>query len=87
LACRGGPENSLEGRRREEARDNEESFGIFKNMKSLKYIALFGDVIYILWIVYNAIDEGFKSIRSVEAVALIGLVILLALNIFLLRKK
>jgi len=55
-------------------------------MKYLKNAALVGNVIYILWIMYNAIDDGFRNIRSVEAVVLIGLIILLSLNIILLRK-
>ncbi|MBI2451972.1 hypothetical protein HYV50_02735 [Candidatus Pacearchaeota archaeon] len=43
-----------------------------------------GNVAYILWILYNGIDEGFKDIGIVQIVSLIGLLILLALNIFLL---
>ena len=53
-------------------------------MKPLKYLALVGDMIYILWILYNGIDEGFRNILNIQAIAPIGLVILLALNIFLL---
>ena len=56
-------------------------------MKSLKYIAIAGSVIYILWIIYNAIDEGFQDIGSVQAVAPIGLVLLLVLNLLLLRRQ
>ena len=56
-------------------------------MKSIRNIALAGDCLYILWIVYNAIDDGFRDIRSVEAVALLGLVGLLALNIVLLCRR
>ena len=56
-------------------------------MKLLKYLALVGNSIYILWILYNGIDEGFRAIRTVEAVALSGLVVLLILNIILLRKS
>jgi hypothetical protein len=56
-------------------------------MKPLRYIALFGNAIYILWIVYNGIDDGFRNIGSVQAVSLIGLLCLLVLNIFLLRKR
>lgn len=56
-------------------------------MRSLQYIALFGNAIYILWISYNAIDEGFRGVGNVQAVSLGGLVCLLILNIFLLRKR
>jgi hypothetical protein len=50
----------------------------------LRYVAIFGNLIYILWILYNGINEGFKNIGSVQSVALIGLIFLLILNIFLL---
>lgn len=56
-------------------------------MKAIRNIVLIGDVLYILWIVYNGIDEGFRNIGSVQAIALIGLIILLALNITLLSKS
>ena len=56
-------------------------------MKLLKNLALIGDALYAFWILYNGIDEGFRAIRTVEAVALIGLVVLLILNIILLRKS
>ncbi len=56
-------------------------------MKSLKPVAIVGNTLYILWIVYNGVDEGFRAVGSVQAIALIGLVLLLALNLFLLRKR
>lgn len=56
-------------------------------MKHLRYVALAGNVLYILWIVYNAIDDGFTSAHTVEAVAVSGLVVLLSLNAYLLRSK
>jgi hypothetical protein len=56
-------------------------------MKKLKYIAIIGNMLYILWIIYNGIDEGFRGIGRVQAVALIGLLCLLILNIILLRDK
>ncbi len=52
--------------------------------KFFSYIALLGNILYILWILYNGIDEGFKDIASAQAVVLIGLVFLLTLNIILL---
>ena len=45
-----------------------------------------GDGLFILWVIYNGIDEGFQNVHLVQAVALGGLIVLLALNIFLLRK-
>jgi len=53
----------------------------------LRLLALVGNVIYILWILYNGIDEGFKNIASVQAISLLGLLFLLAINIFLLFRQ
>ena len=52
----------------------------------LSYLAVAGNVVYILWIVYNAIDDGFRTAgtRPLEAVVLSGLLVLLALNATLL---
>jgi hypothetical protein len=55
-------------------------------MKELRLIATVGNALFILWIIYNAIDERSQGIHIVQAVALGGLIVLLALNIFLLRK-
>jgi len=55
-------------------------------MRYLIYLALFGDGIYILWIFYNAVDEGFRGITSIQGISAIGLIILLVLNIVLLRR-
>jgi hypothetical protein len=56
-------------------------------MKLLTYVALGGNALFILWVVYNAIDDGFQDIRSVQAIALLGLIALLALNIALLWRR
>ena len=48
------------------------------------YVAFLGDTLFILWILYNAVNEGFKVVRPVEAVALSTLAGLLILNIALL---
>ncbi len=53
----------------------------------LKYVAIIGNVIYILWIIYNGIDEGFQYIGSVQTIALTGMIFLLILNVVLLNKK
>jgi hypothetical protein len=54
-------------------------------MKYLKYVAIIGNVIYVLWILYNAIDEGFSA-SLVQAASGLGLVALLALNVILLMR-
>lgn len=53
----------------------------------LKYLALVGNVLYILWILYNAIDEGPQDVGPVQATALTGLIILLVINIIVLTRK
>ncbi len=58
---------------------------MMKKLDFIRYIAITGNIAYILWILYNGIDEGFKDIGIVQIVSLVGLLILLALNIFLLR--
>ena len=45
---------------------------------------MLGNLAYILWILWNAVDERGQGIRPVEAVALTGLIILLILNLYLL---
>ena len=52
----------------------------------IRSAAIAGDVAYILWIVYNAIDDGFRT-SGVELVAVTGLLLLLVLNIVLLSRR
>ncbi len=54
--------------------------------KLFRYLAIFGDFIFILWITYNGIDEGFSG-TIVQKVSYISLLFLLTLNIFLLYRK
>lgn len=56
-------------------------------MKPLRYIAITGNIIYILWIVYNGIDEGARNVGKVEAVSLLGLLFLLTLNVIIILNK
>ena len=49
----------------------------------IRLAAIAGNVLYILWIVYNAIDSGFSA-RPMEVMALTGLIVLLILNLLLL---
>jgi len=52
----------------------------------LKYAVIAGNIIFILWILYNGIDEGFKG-TMVELFSAVGLIGLLALNSILLLLK
>jgi hypothetical protein len=58
-----------------------------ESFKYLRYIAITGDAIYVLWILRNGINEGFHTIKSVQAISLSGLLLLLALNLYLLWKQ
>jgi len=48
-----------------------------------RYVAVGGNVVFILWLLYNGIDEGFRA-RGPELASLVGLLVLLGLNSFLL---
>lgn len=52
----------------------------------LKYAAIVGNIIFILWILYNAINEGFKG-TLLEIVSSMGLIGLLAINSILLLRR
>jgi hypothetical protein len=62
-----------------------ECYNIF--MKEFKYLVIIGNVLFILWILYNGIDERFKGATPTQAVSYISLITLLILNIFLLSRK
>jgi len=55
-----------------------------KYKKLLSYFAIAGNIIYILWVLYNGINEGFSGINTIAGIAMLGLMILLALNAYLL---
>jgi hypothetical protein len=55
-------------------------------VKELKYLAILGNVAFILWITYNGIDEGFKGTPA-QMASYIGLITVLILDIFLLLRK
>lgn len=52
-------------------------------VSSLKYIAIGGNILFILWILFNGMEEGFRGtvFEKISYVALIGL---LAINSVLL---
>ena len=53
--------------------------------KLFRYAVICGNAVYILWITYNGIDEGFSG-TMVQKVSYIGLLILLILNIILVYR-
>jgi len=52
----------------------------------LRYVAVAGNVVFILWIAFNAIDSGFKG-TIYEVVSGMGLIFLLWINIILITKN
>jgi hypothetical protein len=55
-------------------------------IKFLRYLTIIGNAIFVLWILYNGIDEGFKA-NLVQIVSYLSLIFLLILNIFLLFRS
>jgi hypothetical protein len=51
-----------------------------------RYVAIFLNILYILWLLYNGIDEGFKG-NIITIMAPLGLILLLILNIVLLKQN
>jgi len=51
-----------------------------------KYLAVAGNVLFILWVTYNGIDEGFRG-TLVEKASYIGLMLLLVLDTILILRK
>jgi len=51
-----------------------------------KYLAIAGNVLFILWVTYNGIDEGFSG-TLVQKVSYVGLMMLLSLNTVLILRK
>jgi len=56
------------------------------NYSFFKYAAVAGNVGFVLWILYNGINEGFKG-TIYEIISYAGLIILLSLNTALLLLK
>jgi len=48
-------------------------------MKYLAYLAITGNILFVLWITYNAIDEGFSG-TAVQIASYVGIMLLLILN-------
>jgi hypothetical protein len=60
------------------------------NKKSLlnlfSWLAIFGNVIFIFWIIYNGLDEGFSA-APVQIASYLGLTLLLLLNTIIIWRK
>ncbi|MFZ1040776.1 MAG: hypothetical protein WCA79_01650 [Anaerolineales bacterium] len=51
-----------------------------------KYLVIAGNVLFILWVTYNGINEGFRG-TLVEKASYVALMVLLVLNIVLILRK
>jgi hypothetical protein len=45
-------------------------FVIITNMKTIRYIAVVCNAIFVAWLLFNAIDEGFRAVNRVELVSM-----------------
>ena len=52
----------------------------------LRYLAITGNILFVLWILYNGIDEGFQVTALPQMLLYIGMMILLSLNAALLSR-
>jgi hypothetical protein len=53
----------------------------------LRYAVIAGNILFVLWILYNGISEGFRGTRH-EVLSYIGLIVLLVLNsLFLIGRQ
>lgn len=50
-------------------------------------MAIAADILFILWILWNAVDEGGQGETPVGIASLLGLIVLLGLNIGLLISR
>jgi hypothetical protein len=56
------------------------------NNTTLRIVAVFGNLLFVFWILVNGINEGFDGTR-VEVVSYLTLLVLLLLNAYLLYPK
>jgi len=52
----------------------------------LRYVTIAGNLLFVLWVLYNGINQGFKG-TPVEILSYIGLVVLLLLNVLLMSRR
>ena len=52
----------------------------------LSWLAIAGNILFVLWILYNGVNESFQGTK-IEKISYITLMGLLAVNVFLLLRK
>ncbi len=55
-------------------------------IKFLRYLVIIGNGVFVLWILYNGMEEGFKA-NPVQIVSYLSLIFLLILNTFFLFRS
>jgi hypothetical protein len=55
-------------------------------MKFIRYITIIGNAVFVLWLLANGIDEGFRATR-VQLASYICLFVLFGLNTYLILRK
>ena len=55
-------------------------------IESLSWLAIAGNILFVLWILYNGINESFQG-TTIEKISYITLMGLLAVNALLLIRK
>ena len=55
--------------------------------RTLGYMAIVGNLIYIFWILHNGLNEGFNNATLVQIISFVGLLILLAIDAVLLSRR
>ena len=53
----------------------------------LRPVAILGDVLFMLWVLYNGMDEGASGATPVQKVSYITFILLLLLNAYLLSRR
>jgi|GEM_PF-3234420 hypothetical protein len=56
-------------------------------MRKLKYPVLVANTLFILWVLYNAIDDGFSDITRAAGLIPLALAILLMINLVFVWKS
>jgi hypothetical protein len=52
----------------------------------LTYLAVAGNILFVLWLLFNGMDEGWKA-TPYQIMSYLGLTFLLALNTYLILRK
>ena len=52
----------------------------------IRYFVIAGNVVFVLWIIRNGMEAGFRG-RPVEVASWVGLIVLLVLNAVLLWRR